>query len=279
MSCTEPCGHRRGTSTRRTHAPTTCVQFRSPVSPRKRSPASISAKTRSGSCSPSSARCGALWESLSFPAAGWRYHLSNAPFAYADGAILAAMLLHLRPRRYVEVGSGWSTCLALDLRDRCPGVLDSITVIDPYPDPRVRTESCVLIEQRLQDLPASAFDDLTSGDVLFVDSTHVAKAGSDVNRLVFEVLPRLHPGVFVHIHDVHWPFEYPRDWLLGGRAWQESYVLRAFLEFNDSYEISLWGSFMFFKDREYLGEHLPVALVSQGGGSIWLRRREMSDAR
>ncbi len=102
-----------------------------------------------------------------------------------------------------------------------------------------------LIEQRLQDVPLSEFQDLRENDVLFVDSTHVAKLGSDVLRIFFEILPGLAPGVYVHVHDIFWPFEYPEPWIAEGRAWTETYLLRAFLQFNSAFRIVLFSDLVF----------------------------------
>jgi hypothetical protein len=113
----------------------------------------------------------------------------------------------------------------------------------------------------LQDVPLSTFQLLDSGDVLFVDSTHVAKLGSDVNRILFEILPALASGVVVHFHDVFYPFEYPKNWVREGRGWNETYVLRAFLEYNEAFEILLWGHML-----RTLGHYAGT------GGSIWLRK-------
>ena len=85
------------------------------------------------------------------------------------------------------------------------------------------------------------FAALEGGDILFIDSTHVLKTGSDVVRLYNEIVPRLNAGVIVHIHDIFYPFEYPRDWVLEGRAWSEAYLVRVFLAFNSEYEILLFN--------------------------------------
>jgi hypothetical protein len=124
----------------------------------------------------------------------------------------------------------------------------------------------------VQDVPLSDFDALASGDILFVDSSHVAKTGSDVNRILFEILPRLRSGVFVHVHDVHYPFEYPRQWVYEGRAWNEAYLLRAFLEFNDEFEIVLFASYLATFHHDLLMRIMPM-VTENAPGSLWLRRR------
>jgi hypothetical protein len=115
------------------------------------------------------------------------------------------------------------------------------------------------------------FERLDAGDMLFIDSSHVAKAGSDVNFLVFEVLPRLAPGVLVHFHDIWYPFEYPRQWLDEGRAWNESYLIRAFLMFNPAFKIVLYNAYVTRFHQDYLAGAMPLYLKDTGG-SLWLQR-------
>ena len=100
----------------------------------------------------------------------------------------------------------------------------------------------------------------------------VSKFGSDVNYLFFDVLPALAPGVLVHIHDVFDRFEYPTDWVLEGRAWTEQYILHAFLQYNDAYEVVLFGNQMVSQEQPWFADHMPLCLKNPGG-SIWLRRK------
>jgi hypothetical protein len=101
-----------------------------------------------------------------------------------------------------------------------------------------------VIAAPVQDVPVETFTSLEPGDVLFIDSTHVAKAGSDVVWLFLRVLPRLAKGVVVHVHDVFWPVEYPAQWLREGRSWNEDYLLNAFLCHNDAWRIELFSSWL-----------------------------------
>ena len=98
-----------------------------------------------------------------------------------------------------------------------------------------------LRQQTLQSVGVEVFEELGRGDILFIDSTHVSKLGSDVNYLFFEILPRLRSGVRVHIHDVFFPFEYPPKWIAKGIAWNENYLLRGFLQYNDKFRIVLFN--------------------------------------
>jgi Methyltransferase domain len=210
------------------------------------------------------------------PREGLRYHYGNPNYSYSDATFLVSMVRHLKPKRFIEVGSGDSSCALLDARDHFLGGQLDVTFIEPYPQylkELLGSESrdMRILEQRLQDVDLAEFESLEAGDVLFIDSTHVSKVGSDVNHLIFEILPRLASGVHVHIHDIFWPFEYPNDWLVQGRAWNENYILRAFLEFNANYEIALFGHWAVTTHSEWFAEHMPNCLKN-AGGSIWLRR-------
>lgn len=179
---------------------------------------------------------------------GLRYFLGNPVFGGTDAVFLYAMLRHIGPCKVIEVGSGHSSCLMLDTNDLFFKGATSFTFIDPNPEALrsllvERDEQRVhIIPTRVQEVELGTFASLSQGDILFVDSSHVSKVGSDVNYIFFEVLPSLKSGVYVHIHDVHYPFEYPREWVYAGRAWNETYLLRAFLQYNNSFQIVLFNA-------------------------------------
>jgi hypothetical protein len=210
------------------------------------------------------------------PAPGRRYYFDNTSYSYADAILLGCMMLELEPRRVIEVGSGFSSAAMLDISDRCFGGRIEFTFIDPDPS---RLQSLVdgtdirarILPTMLQDVPADTFGALAAGDILFIDSSHVSKLGSDVNRLVFDILPLLAAGVFIHVHDVLYPFEYPQAWLQRGWVWNEQYLLHAFLQYNDSFEIRLLSSLMLEQHRPWFGEHMPDCLRNPGG-CLWLEK-------
>jgi predicted O-methyltransferase YrrM len=219
------------------------------------------------------------------PNPDWRYHSSNAFYAEADGAVLHAMLCHLRPERVVEIGSGFSSALMLDVAERELGGQTSFTFVDPNPGRllsllRPSDENRFrLLREQVQHVDPSVLDDLSVNDLLFIDSSHVTKAGSDVNWIYLELLPTLAPGVVVHVHDAFWPFDYPDAYLARRWAWNELYLLRAFLAFNSSFEIVLFPSYLEEFHRDELEAALPVALThplrwpTLRGASIWIRRK------
>ena len=206
-----------------------------------------------------------------------RYWLNNLSFNYSDGIVLQAMIRHVRPRRIIEIGSGWSSCAMLDTNELFFDNQIQLTFIDPYPKTLrslMRSEDeerAEILEIPIQDVSLDRFRGLEPGDILFVDSTHVSRVGSDVNRIIFEILPSVKPGVLIHFHDIFYPFEYPKAWILEGRVWSEAYLLRAFLEYNSAFEIALFGTYLARFHKAFFEQHMPLCLKDTGG-SLWLRR-------
>jgi predicted O-methyltransferase YrrM len=222
----------------------------------------------------------AHYPQLPFPetkVAGFRYYYQNPAYSYADGIFLYSMLRHFQPARVIEVGSGFSSCVMLDTNERFFGNRVSLTFIDPYTqvlDENLRPqdrERVTIIPKRVQDVELDLFRTLQAGDILFIDSTHVAKIGSDVNDLFFRVLPALQPGVVLHVHDVFFPFEYPQEWVFSGRAWNEDYLLRAFLQYNSAFRILLFSTFLARFHADRLQALMPLCLKNPGG-NIWLEK-------
>ena len=202
---------------------------------------------------------------------------NNSQFGWQDSRALFVMLRSLGPRRIVEVGSGFSSLLMADVNRRFfSGGID-ITCIEPYPRPFLEKGIpgiSRLVKSVVQDVPLDLFEALEAGDVLFIDSSHVSKTGSDVNYLYFEVLPRLRKGVLIHIHDIFLPAEYLKDWVLGeGRSWNEQYVLRAMLMYSTAFKIVFGCSYAFARFPDLVQQALarPDG-AAFAGGSIWLLR-------
>ena len=203
----------------------------------------------------------------------WNAADSNTMFGDIDARVLFAVIALLRPPRIIEVGSGYSTAVMLDAGEAMSSTA-AITCIEPYPErlqSLLRPEDSVeLLAVPVQDVPHERFTSLSAGDLLFIDSTHVAKPGSDVLRLYLDVLPRLPAGVIVHVHDIFWPFSYRQEWLDEGRDWTEAYLLRALLTDSPSWEIMLFNDWLWTQHRD-VGE--TIAPANDRPGSIYLRRR------
>ena len=209
---------------------------------------------------------------------GLRYFFKNPMFGYTDGICLYGLLRHLKPKRIIEVGAGYSSCVMLDTNERFFDNSISCTLIEPNPGSILSllkpadVNRIELLRTPLQDVDPGAFLTLSANDILFIDSTHVSKVGSDVNHLVFEVLPELRSGVYVHFHDIFYPFEYPVRWICDlGISWNEAYLLRAFLQYNQSFRIALFINYLERFHSEQFVRCLPQS-IGGAGGSLWLRK-------
>ena len=211
------------------------------------------------------------------PSPGSRYYYQNPFFSYGDAFILYSMLRHFRPKRIVEVGSGFSSAVMLDTNDAFLSRECHFTFIEPYPERLLSlmegpdAEGHRIISTPVQEAGLEVFADLGPRDILFIDSTHVAKIGSDVVHLLTHVLPSLKSGVIIHFHDVFWPFEYPEELIRMGVAWNESYVLKAFLQFNSQFRILFFNSYLAIHHRAILESKVPLFLKNTGG-SLWIEK-------
>jgi hypothetical protein len=203
-----------------------------------------------------------------------RFYLSNGLFDGTDALVAYCMVRHFQPHLIIEVGSGFSSLVSGEAAAKNKS--SALICIEPFPQeflkqgfPGLRS----LIEKRVEDVDLNFFSQLGCGDILFIDSSHTVKIGGDVNYLFLELLPRLKPGVIVHAHDIFFPFEYRRDWVMDEfRFWTEQYLLQAFLSFNSEFEVLMANSYLSHYYKEDLKAAFP-SLASWGGGSFWMRRK------
>ena len=204
-----------------------------------------------------------------------RHRFGNTSLSAGDAIGLHCMLRILKPRKVIEVGSGYTSAVTLDTNEFYLDNKIELTFIEPYPTTLKsilkETDQINLIEKGLQEVPLEVFEKLEYGDILFIDSTHVSKIDSDVNYLFFEIFPRLKKGVYIHLHDIFYPFEYPKQWILDGVIWNELYLLRAFLQNNSNYSIVFFQNMMEQKYMEVFLEKWPLN-VPVHGGSIWIMK-------
>jgi len=204
------------------------------------------------------------------------YYYSNDQFPVLDAEFLHVLLCHFRPRTMIEVGCGFSSLITANVNEHILSSSIDFTCIEPYPR-KFLTDGVPgitrLVQKKVEDVELSFFDRLNDGDILFIDSSHVSKTGSDVNYLFFDVLPRLKKGVIVHIHDIFFPDEYPKEWVVDqGRNWNEQYILRAFLQYNTNWKV-MWAShFMGTRHRNAVQNVFPRYPKLGGGGSFWIKR-------
>ena len=210
----------------------------------------------------------------------YQYYVNNLRYSSVDGEVLYCMIRHFKPRIIFEAGSGYSTYLSAQTilqNNTIGGSEDELIVCDPYPNNTLKAGIpglSKLLPRSIQEIPLSEFDRLRENDILFIDSSHVLRIGSDVQREYLEILPRLNRGVIIHIHDIFFPAEYPRYWVMNYyRFWNEQYLLQAFLTFNRSFEVLWAGSYMHLKHPD----QLELAFSSYNRklnwpSSFWIRR-------
>ena len=188
-------------------------------------------------------------------------------YTAVDALILYMMIRHLKPMRYIEVGSGLSTyycSLAAEKNaNECHPL--EITCIEPRPYDKLREITGIrLISKEVQDVEASLFEQLQENDILFIDSSHILKVDGDVPFLYLEVLPRLNVGVTIHVHDIPYPYNVPyppefwildKDWPM---FWNEAMVLQAFLCFNERFKVTMSTPLIRHFDEAFLKKHIPL---------------------
>jgi hypothetical protein len=201
----------------------------------------------------------------------------GGPFSGFDACAYYGLVRDLRPKRVVEVGIGWSSLLlrrALDVN----GESTEVTLIDPNPR---RGHDLMgglrrgwrVHESLVQHADLSIFDKLEAGDMLFYDGSHCTFTGSDLNWILFEVMPRLAEGVWIHFHDIFWPEDYPVRWVLDeGLTWNEQYLLQAFLMHNHAWQVRLALSLLWSERRDLLAEWADPRWPYIGASGVWLER-------
>ena len=217
------------------------------------------------------------------------FHFHNGTFERVDAEVLHTMVRHHRPRHVIAVGAGGSAetgaesstlliAAACQLNRERNGSNCDFVAIDPLPSALFQSPIPGLtrvVRQPLREIGLDFFSVLEENDILFIDSSHVLKIGSDVHYEYLEILPRLQPGVIVHIHDIFFPAGYPKEWIHQEHVfWNEQYLLQAFLSFNDSFEIVWAASFMHRNHPEELAQYFPgYSPTDCLPGSFWMRSK------
>lgn len=212
------------------------------------------------------------------PAADGGFHLDNGLFSGGDADLLYGVIRRFAPSRVVEFGAGFSTLVAsaAAAANAREGRSTAVISYDPYaiaPPPGSVPGLAELRPLAAQDVPLEDLTSLAAGDVLFIDSSHTVKIGGDVVHLLCEVMPRLRPGVLVHLHDIYLPWHYPREWVSRHRwYWAEQYLLQALLCDSDAWEVLVAAHALSRLRGAELARLIPNLAGSPPPLSFWLRR-------
>ena len=199
------------------------------------------------------------------------FDFDNDFFNGFDAAVYYSLIRHLRPQRIVEIGGGYSTQLAHKALAR--NGTGKLTCIEPYPEERLNGAKLdiELITKRVEEIDTDFFSHLKPNDILFIDSSHTVKFGSDVCYEFLEVLPLLKPGVWIHVHDIFFPHDYPEEWLIKRRqAWNEQYLLEAFMSFNRDFKVALSNHWLELDHSSATNALCPAG--THRGSSFWFCR-------
>jgi hypothetical protein len=225
-----------------------------------------------------------------------RFDINNNSFSYDDAPILHYMMRALSPDRIIQIGVGASSACMLDTNDLYLNGKTGFCFIDVcLNDLKAILKDgdsgrITMIESMVQDVKFKVFEDLEANDILFIDSSHIMKIGSDVHTILFDIFPRLKKGVHIHIHDVRYPFQYSEEDFQQKIFWNEAYILRAFLQYNESFRISFWLNYLLNSKPPLVKETSFLPLnnwamrfgdpnttdvshkYAGAGGSIWLTK-------
>lgn len=208
-----------------------------------------------------------------------RYSFNNDFFTYSDAITLYCLMRIYKPKRIIEIGSGYSSALVLDTNEIFFNNQIAVTFIEPNAD-RLNSilkgnEPVDIIKEKIQDTDVEICSGLEDGDFLLIDTSHVSKSGGDVNHIYFNILPNLKKGVRIHIHDIFFPFEYPEKWVVEEkRSWNEIFLLRAFLAYNNTFRILFFNDLIQKKHLAYIEDTMPLFLKrnSRTCGGIWIEK-------
>ncbi len=201
--------------------------------------------------------------------------VQNIGLSLVDAFVLYSLIRKHKPKVMVEIGSGESTRIALQalVKNREEGFDFKFTAVEPYPPShlfQLNIPGFELKVQKVQEVPLDYFKD---ADILFIDSSHVSKIGSDVNYEILEILPKMKSGSLIHWHDIVFPQEYPENWIRSGQQfWNESYMLQAFLSFNSAFKI-IWASkYLQTFENKLLETEFPFYTSKHNLTSLWVKR-------
>lgn len=212
-----------------------------------------------------------------------RFNFFNDFYSEVDAAIYYTLIREIKPTKIIEIGCGYSTQIAAlaIAQNQQEGKTGKIICIEPYPEPQLVEANLdvELLIERVENIDLKIFEQLSPGDILFIDSTHTVKFGSDVCREILEILPTLTSGVWIHFHDIFFPYDYPPEWLIEKRlAWNEQYMVEAFLAYNSHFEVVIANHWLSVDYPQEVAKIWPGVIKWEKDpyhhcAGLWLRKK------
>jgi Methyltransferase domain len=205
------------------------------------------------------------------------FRLQNGSFESGDAEFLYQFIRARKPRRIFEIGSGNSTLIARDAvqknRQEDPGYTCRHLCIEPFEMSWLESTGVTVLRKKVEEVDATLFAELEANDLLFIDSSHIIRPQGDVLTEYLEILPRLRPGVIVHVHDIFSPRDYPREWLERRKLlWNEQYLLEACLSQNDSWQVLAALNFLHHRHFAELRKVCPFLTPEREPGSFYMQK-------
>ena len=204
-----------------------------------------------------------------------RYYYENGWYTAGDAEFLYNMIRHYKPHRIIEIGSGYSTLMAvaaLQQNNAEDGSIAEHFCIEPHEQPWLEQTGVTVIRKQVETLDQSFFLQLEANDILFIDSSHMIRPQGDVLFEYLEILPILKAGVIVHVHDIFTPKDYPEEWIYQKHLlWNEQYLLEAFLSFNSAFRVIGSLNYLAHHHKQALDDKCPVFATQAGKepGAFW----------
>jgi predicted O-methyltransferase YrrM len=204
------------------------------------------------------------------------FFVNNPNFGAGDVDLYYLIIREFKPRRIVEVGSGYSTMVCLNAieQNQFEGTSTQLTCIEPFEMPFLNQEKNIaLIRKPVEEVGLDLFQTLEDNDILFIDSSHIIRPGDDLLHIFFEILPMLKKGVIIHIHDIFSPRHYPKEWLTEKmRFWNEQYLLEAFLHNNHDYQVLFTANHLVKSHYDQTKKVLIHIQPNSEPSSFWMQK-------
>lgn len=205
------------------------------------------------------------------------YYFANATYLSGDAEYLYNIIRLKKPRRIIEIGSGFSTLMAKRALDAnkldTPGYSYQHICIEPYEMPWLEQTGVEVIRKRVEEIPVSYFQQLEANDILFIDSSHIIRPQGDVLYEYLEILPSLNPGVIIHVHDIFSPKDYLNEWIYSRILWNEQYLLEAYLSNNKGIKVIGSLNYLFHNHPKEFISKSPIMAKEKNRepGAFWMQ--------
>jgi len=207
----------------------------------------------------------------------YSFNIDNSFFERGDTEIYYQLIRQLQPKNILEIGSGYSTLIALEAikkNKEIHGANTKITCIEPYENDWLNDLNVNVLRKKIEDVDEKHYLNLKNGDILFIDSSHIIRPQGDVLKIFLEIVPRLNKGVLIQIHDIFTPIDYPEKWVIKeNKFWNEQYLVESIIMNNNNYEIYLMLNYLKNKSYKELKDVCPYLKKSTEPGSIYLLKK------